>query len=62
MITFYDQTFWEKKQVILTDVSFCEKNQFCSTGFLEKFHELANDLHEIKMNHHGDEKLTVFKE
>ena len=37
-----------KKQVILIEVPYCEKNE-TSKRFLKKFHELTNDLYEIKI-------------
>ena len=38
-----------KKQVILIEVPYCEKNETFSKHFLRKFHELTNDLYEIKI-------------
>ena len=34
---------------ILIEVPFCEKNETSSKRFLEKFHELTNDLCKIKI-------------
>ena len=48
MITFY-RLFEIKKQVILIEVPYWEKNETSSKRFLKKFHELTNDLHEIKI-------------
>ena len=42
--------FYEiKKQVILIEVPYCEKNKTSFKRFLKKFHELTNDLREIKI-------------
>lgn len=38
-----------KKQVILIDVPNCEKSKTSPKCFLQKFNELSNDLHEIKI-------------
>ena len=38
-----------KKQVILIEVPYCEKNKTSSKRFLKKFQELTNDLYEIKI-------------
>ena len=38
-----------KEQVILIAVPYCKKNETSSKRFLKKFHELTNDLHEIKI-------------
>ena len=38
-----------KKQVILIEIPYCEKNETSSKRFLKKFHEFANDLFEIKI-------------
>ena len=48
MITFY-RLFEIKKQVILIEVPYWEKNETSSKRFLKKFHELTNDLYEIKI-------------
>ena len=41
--------FFEIKKVILIEVPYCEKNETSSKRFLKKFHELTNDLFEIKI-------------
>ena len=38
-----------KKQVILTEAPYCEKNETSSKRFLKKFHSLTNDFYEIKI-------------
>ena len=38
-----------KKQVILIEFLYYEKNETSSKPFLKKFHELNNDLYEIKI-------------
>ena len=38
-----------KKQVILIEVPYCEKNEAYSKRFLKKFEELTNDLYEMKI-------------
>ena len=48
MITFY-RLFEIKKQVILIEVPYWEKNETSSRRFLKKFNELTNDLYEIKI-------------
>ena len=37
-----------KKQVILIEVLYCEKNETSSKRFLQKFYNLTYDLYEIK--------------
>ena len=39
-----------EKQVILIVVPYYKKNETSSKCFLKKFHKLANDLYEIKIN------------
>ena len=50
MIYILPPDFFEiKKQVILIEVPYYEKNGTSSKGFLKKFHELTNNLYEIKI-------------
>ena len=42
-------SFEIKKQVILIEVPYCEKNETSSKRFLKKFHDLTNDLYEIEI-------------
>ena len=50
MITFYHLNFLQKKkQVVLIEVPYCEKNETSSKQFLKKFHDLTNDFYEIKI-------------
>ena len=52
-----------KKQFILTDVLYCEKNKTSSIQFFKKFHKLTNDLCEIKKKEEektGSPKMTKF--
>ena len=42
--------FETKKQVILIETSNCEKNETSSKRFLKNFHNLTNDLYEMKKN------------
>ena len=42
--------FETKKQVILIETPNCEKNETSSKRFLKNFHNLTNDLHEMKKN------------
>ena len=41
--------FEMKKQVILIEVPYCKKSETTSKRFLKKFHELTNDLYEVKI-------------
>ena len=50
--------FEMKKQVILIEVPYCEKNETSSKRFLKKFHELTKN----KMDHQKDQKSVLFKE
>ena len=50
MITFYYDFFETKKQVILIETPNCEKNETSSKRFLKNFHNLTNDLYEMKKN------------
>ena len=47
------EVFEVKNQVILIEVPYCKKNpkkpEIYSKRFLKKFHELTNDLYEIKI-------------
>ena len=49
MITFYYDFFETKKQVILIETPNCEKNETSSKRFLKNFHDLTNDLYEMKI-------------
>lgn len=49
MITLFTQHFGRKMQVILIDVTYCEKKKKTSKSFLKKLQELINDLCEIKI-------------
>ena len=42
--------FETKKQVILIETPNCEKNETSSKRFLKNFHNLTNDLYEMKKN------------
>ena len=42
--------FETKKQVILIETPNCEKNETSSKRFLTNFHNLTNDLYEMKKN------------
>ena len=56
--------FETKKQVILIETPNCEKSETSSKRFLKNFHNLTNDLYEMKkkMDHQKDEKSISFKE
>ena len=50
MIYILPPDFFEiKKQVILIEVPYYKKNGTSPKGFLKKFHELTNNLYEIKI-------------
>ena len=49
MITFYYDFFETKKQVILIETPNCEKNETSTKRFLKNFHDLTNDLYEMKI-------------
>ena len=50
-----------KKQVILIDVPYCEKNETFSKRFLKKFHEITNDLYEIKKKCYTKKMRNLFR-
>ena len=49
-----------KEQVILIVIPYCEKNETSSRRFLKKFHELTNDLHEIKIKWITEKMRNLF--
>ena len=50
-----------KKQVILIEVPYYEKNGTSSKGFLKKLHELTNNLYEIKIKWITKEMRNLFR-
>ena len=61
LLEFPPDFFEIKKQVILTEVPYCEKNETSSKLFLKKFHELANDLFEIKVKMVREKMRNLFR-
>ena len=60
MIAFYQLTFLKIKEVILIVVSYLKKNKTSSKRFLKKFHNLTNDLCEIKIKRITKKIRTLF--